>query len=74
MIHVKLFEQYKEEVLGEITTDVAAITVTSPDGNDKVERSTGADGTYKVIARWNDFKEGDISQNVPDEIVIKIRD
>lgn len=74
MKYVKLYEEYKEEELGEISTDVATITVTSPDGNQKIEKSVGSDGTYKVIARWNNFKEGDISQNIPDEIVIKIKD
>ena len=35
-----------------------------------VTKGVGGDGSYKVIARWNDFKDG----NIPDEIVIKLND
>lgn len=87
---MKKFKEYineevsKEEELGEVSTDTASIFITGSEGKltddsqpgieDIISVSTGSDGDYKVIARWNDFNPDDISHNIPTEIVIKIRE
>lgn len=44
--------------------------ITFKEDGDVLDMSTGADGSYKVVKRWYDFDPDNISDNIPDEVVI----